>query len=99
MIRFNFVVSYPFKSKTFKRIWGKENLLKFLQYKAYNIELSFYICNLFCVCLDLHTTGRDHAGPQLEIVILGLGFRCGIYDTRHWNYQKNCWELNTESKK
>lgn len=35
--------------------------------------------------------GRDHAGPSLQIDILGLYFYIGIYDRRHWDYKLGKW--------
>lgn len=42
--------------------------------------------------LDLRLTGCDHAGPALEIVILGFMVRTNIYDSRHWDYDAGDWE-------
>lgn len=36
--------------------------------------------------------GRDHAGLKLEIGLLGFNANLTVYDTRHWNYKKDCWE-------
>ena len=42
------------------------------------------------------TRRTDHAGPKLLIEILGLFLSLNIYDNRHWNYDKNCWEQYSE---
>jgi hypothetical protein len=33
----------------------------------------------------------DHAGIIFDIEILGLDFEIYLYDTRHWDYDNDCW--------
>ena len=47
--------------------------------------------HLFSYDLNLQFEGRDHAGPSQMVTILGLELRVGIYDSRHWNYDKSRW--------
>jgi len=35
----------------------------------------------------------DHSGFNFYIQILGLFFEFESYDTRHWNNEKNTWEI------
>lgn len=44
-----------------------------------------------------YTVMQDHAGVGLELGVLGWEFHCGIHDSRHWNYDKQCWEVYGES--
>lgn len=46
----------------------------------------------FFLLLDTSFRGRDHAGPQLEVCLLGYGARFAIYDVRHWDYKNNTWK-------
>lgn len=62
--------------------WGNNNL---------NILIDFYPRNLFKFELDINWRGHDHAGPEFDITVLGLGFKIGLTDVRHWNYDKNRW--------
>jgi len=40
-----------------------------------------------------HTSNESHAGPSFDLGIKNLFRVCfRIYDNRHWNYKKNCWE-------
>jgi hypothetical protein len=39
------------------------------------------------------TRGTDHAGIDIRIGILGYGIGFRIYDTRHWNYDTDSWEI------
>lgn len=34
----------------------------------------------------------DHAGLSLELGLLGYSVCAQIYDSRHWDYQKQAWE-------
>jgi len=34
----------------------------------------------------------DHAGPKIEISIAKFSFFFSIYDIRHWDDEKDCWE-------
>jgi hypothetical protein len=35
---------------------------------------------------------QDHAGVNLELGLVGYEIHFTVYDNRHWNYEKNCWE-------
>ena len=59
--------------------------------KAWELEHSYMSTML--VDFDLLWSVRtDHAGVRLTVGILGYGVGFRIYDTRHWNYQRNCYE-------
>ena len=34
----------------------------------------------------------SHAGLSLEIGLLGYCLNFDLYDSRHWDYENNCWE-------
>ncbi len=38
------------------------------------------------------TMAQDHAGPYIELGLLGYTVGAHVYDRRHWNYQNNRWE-------
>ena len=37
------------------------------------------------------TRCQDHAGIEIGIGIFGYGVSFRMYDTRHWDYDKNTW--------
>ena len=88
MINFSFTVSNPWGEffKTLGCLYGQisKNL-------AWELEHSFYAGN-FAELEFKFTTRRDHAGLEACIGIFGyaIGFR--VYDTRHWDYEKDCWK-------
>lgn len=90
MIYFNFSIANPFKHSPFKNYWGRESLIS--KHKILDIGFYRYAWNLFEFQLDLRWQSRDHAGPSIELGILGYTIRIGISDTRHWNSETNTWE-------
>jgi len=42
--------------------------------------------------LELGFRGWSHAGPGLSISLLFLTFHAHIYDGRHWDHERGCWE-------
>lgn len=41
--------------------------------------------------LSLSWRGRDHAGLEMGIALLGLDLAFRVYDVRHWDYENNRW--------
>lgn len=35
---------------------------------------------------------RDHAGVHIDVTLFGISFAATLYDVRHWDYEKDCWE-------
>lgn len=62
--------------------------------KTLDLCLDFYPSTLFNLNLDARWWGQDHAGPELCIGVLGLGFSIGLHDRRHWNYENNSWLIH-----
>ena len=92
MITLNFKIRNPFfKDSEFKDLWCKTG--SFSQYKHWELQLMYYDWNLFELNLNTHWKGEDHAGPKLDIGILGYQFAASIYDSRHWNENLNTWEV------
>lgn len=40
--------------------------------------------------------GEDHAGLYLEFGLLGYSIMFSVYDSRHWDYENNTWEVYDE---
>lgn len=44
--------------------------------------------------IDFQPSGRDHGGLELKIDLFKLiEIRFVIYDSRHWDYENDCWEI------
>lgn len=45
------------------------------------------------VCVDIrYTVKQDHAGLDIWLALFSYAVNFKIYDNRHWNYEKGCWE-------
>jgi len=93
MIYFNFRLDNPW-SKQSKQVdyFCKEWKL----YKTKNLEVQVSqngMDPIFNFVLDTCWRGQDHAGPSVEIALLGIWAHVRISDSRHWNYTENRWEI------
>ena len=96
MIRLRLNMTNPFaKSMDFKDyiMWNK-SLSKNWAAEFQVSHFSSY--KLFDITIDTNWFGSDHAGPQLEIEILGLYINFKIYNKHHWNYKENRWYRDDE---
>lgn len=64
---------------------------RLFQHKAWELDHTYYSPMLADVDLVWNKC-TDHAGLAFSIGLLGYGISVRIYDTRHWNYDRNCWE-------
>jgi hypothetical protein len=67
-------------------IWGKLG-----RYSAWELQHTYY-SPLLADCEFRWNRRTDHAGIEIGIGLLGYGIHFRIYDTRHWNYDLNCYE-------
>lgn len=100
MIQFSFTLQIPWsiRASKFTNIFCVDRKIS----KNKNIEVEMYISSLrdelFYINIDLRWFGRDHAGPSIELGVVGYHFSVGIYDGRHWDYDLGRWEKYDESK-
>jgi len=74
--------------REFKSYWETHYILS--EHKAFEAQLS-NTNQLTGLNLDISFRGKDHAGPSLEVSLLGIELSLQIYDNRHWNYDKETW--------
>lgn len=98
MLRAFFAIDNPFPPEPDDNGLGRdfvvwEPRIKGTKNKAFSFQITkfpaFRLCEL---SLDLNWRGSDHAGPRLEIDVLGLYIGIMIYDTRHWDYENDQWD-------
>ncbi len=53
--------------------------------------------NLLHVLFDIKFGGCDHAGPVVELGLLGVRAVIRVYDKRHWDYTLHKWEEHDSS--
>jgi hypothetical protein len=66
---------------------------KLIRHKHFEIECQFN--KDFWHWFNFHVSLSrkiDHAGFELRIEIIGLWIQISLYDNRHWDYDRNCWE-------
>lgn len=91
MISLSFNIKNVFYRKTnFKNLFNWSKLIS--KYKVFEIEVCRYNYFLLDVSISTCCSGSDHAGPEVEIGAFGYSMSLKIYDTRHWDYENNCWE-------
>jgi hypothetical protein len=88
MIYFNFAVENPWRDR-WNTIWFKNGLLP--KHKAWEFN-GYRTHQLINFNFKLNFKG-DHAGLQIELGLLGYNVEFNVYDTRHWDYEHDCWEL------
>lgn len=99
MIYFTVQISNPWYKESsswknkdyFNKTW-QLSARKFLE-----IQFSkFGMDRVAALAVDLQWRGRDHAGPSLQIDLLGFMFELRQYDHRHWDYENGKWEEHPE---
>ena len=92
MIRVGFAISWPWRW-TVKQQHFVAVSRRVAAHKTFELQISrFDPDHVLDVDIDLNWRGRDHAGPRLELSVLGYYFNIQIYDNRHWDHDLNQWE-------
>lgn len=92
MIYFNFNIRWPRWADRFEnvKVWFGTTPIK---NKCWEIQIIKH-SNLFRLEFE-YTVKQDHAGINLELALAGYEIHFSIYDTRHWDYEKNDWQIYT----
>jgi hypothetical protein len=93
MINLHFSISNPFKHKPWRDLY--QGNWRVSKNKTLEIGFFNYAYNLFEIAVDLRFQGRDHAGLSFEIGILGWQASIALVDNRHWDTDKNGWEIHS----
>lgn len=82
--------NYFKKNSIFRNLWAFFKPIS----KNKNIEIELLKTNdhWFKIELNANFTGQDHAGVSFEISLASYCLTLNIYDSRHWDYENNCWE-------
>lgn len=91
MINIQFSITNPWANENkFDNLFCKSASLA--KHKAVEFEICKDPSQVFTLSF-LVTTRRDHAGASLELGLLGYSVHAQLYDTRHWDYEANEWEI------
>lgn len=98
MISFSFAITNPFAKNSEQKdylCWEP----RVTKHRALCVQVSrFSRYHLFKLHLDLSWRGCDHAGPELELGVLGYTLLVQFYDTRHWNHDAGRWMTDAEAE-
>lgn len=89
MISFNLHILNPRRKENFKSVWSFAKSIT--KNKHLELQLYRYSWYLLELKIDLSWSGSDHAGPEFHLGLFGFHFRTKLYDSRHWDYDKNSW--------
>ena len=88
MINFSFSIDNPWSDR-WSTIWCKNGLLPKHKAWEFNVYRTHQIIDA-----ELRLTFKDdHAGLLVLFGLFGYALEISIYDTRHWDYENNCWEI------
>lgn len=67
--------------------------------KGFEAQLTqFGLTNVFELIVSTNWYGEDHAGPKINLTILGLYLGLEFQDGRHWNYDEGRWYFDGEEQ-
>ena len=81
-------ITNPWIESNFTNIFNRSWLLS--KFKAFELEL-IRDTNSLILFVFRATARSDHAGVSFEVGLLGFSINFRLYDTRHWDYDKNSW--------
>lgn len=89
MINLRAAISNPWSKERFKNLGCLHGRIS--KNKAWELEHTFYDGLILDIDFTFNTK-CDHAGLNIVLGILGYGIHFSVYDTRHWDYENNCWK-------
>jgi len=93
MISLNLTILNPWSAGHFDNLWNRS----WLPFKHKAIELEFLKYEHIILDFQFKFSAKcAHAGLQFEIGILGYCVSFNFYDTRHWDYTTNTWEIQND---
>ena len=89
MLYLTFSIINPFARQDFKNTFNQSGQLT--KHKCWELESYYEPRRLLGFDINLEWRGSDHAGPGIELSLLGRTILFKIYDIRHWNSKENNW--------
>lgn len=88
MIYLNLTINNPWSDR-FENVYNASG--KITKHKAW--EFQIYRSDTIAEFETRLSFRQDHAGFKLGLGLFGWTVDGNIYDTRHWNYTENRWEI------
>lgn len=92
MLELKLQIDNPLYKEDFKLLWCCY-FETWLEHRNIELQTHYYSKDLLSFKLTTKFTGYDHAGPSLEIAIMGFGMIISMPDERHWNTETASWEV------
>jgi hypothetical protein len=98
MIEFIFRINHPRPNDRTKQtdyvVWDK----RLSKNWAAELQISrMPLRNIFEIYVDTSWTGKDHAGPRLELTVFNWFFNFQIYNVNHWNWNEGRFYTKEEA--
>ncbi len=90
MINFRIGIDNPWAKNDFKNIYYTDGNLT--ERKGWEFQIIKHSHSLFEIHFSYTVRGTDHAGLTLSFALLGYCASLNVYDSRHWDYENDCWE-------
>ena len=90
MINLRLELQNPWSKDRFKNLGCLHG--RITKHKAWELEHTFYD-GMIIDCDFKFSTKGDHAGLSIMLGLLVYGVHFTVYDTRHWDYENNCWQV------
>ena len=94
MINVSAIIKNPWSKGIHRSLISKSG--KLFRNKYWEAEIYLYTPNILGISIDTSWRGSDHAGISIELILLKYTFCVKLYDSRHWDYDNNCWSLNKD---
>lgn len=101
-IRWPKLFSLPSKRRGFYATDGKpwyafHNYGKLSEWKGWEVQIDHWgWSHILDIEISFSLVGEDHAGLHLGFGLFGYTIYFDINDSRHWDYENNCWEKYDE---
>jgi hypothetical protein len=89
-VRLSFELCFSRRLRRWRSLWFKD-FGRITENKCLEMQLC-RDATIASICIDTDFAGQCHAGPSLELGLLGYSFRIAVYDHRHWDYDRDVWE-------
>ena len=81
----------PWPHPEFQNFWARSWPVG--PHRTLEIQFYRYAWNLAEFSVNLAWWGESHAGPELEIGLLGWNIRVALPSNHHWDHERHCWEM------
>lgn len=93
MINLHLSLTNPWYKENFKNLFNRFGVIS--KHKTWEFEVCRYARDVLSIHLQW-TVHEDHAGPSVELCLLGYSMSFRIYDNRHWNHEECRYYVYTE---